>query len=127
MTSDRDYFGDRLMTELETITASRAVMSQTFAMVEPGVTAIGLIVIPGAYKLALIVAWLDQSLGHPVFTQFRDPGDPCYSSLLDVAPEPVLLAARVSIDRQVMDSLGAIVKSQERPKRKRPNPKLKER
>jgi hypothetical protein len=118
-------FDDRLMTELETIVASRATMNQTFAMVQPGVTAIGLIVIPGAYKLALITAWVEQSAGMTVFTQYRDPLDQCYSPLLEIAPETVLLAARISIEQQVMDSLKIIAKSQERPKRKRSNQKAK--
>jgi hypothetical protein len=122
-----DYFDDRLMTERETIISSRATMNQTFSLLEPGVTVIGLIVIPGAYKLSLIAAWVDQTTGMPVFTQYRDPGDPCYSPLLEAAPEPIMLAARISIDRQVMDSLGQLDRSQERPKRKRPNLKRKER
>jgi hypothetical protein len=114
------------LTNLEAIVSSRATMNQTFALVEPGVTAIGLIVIPGSYKLALVAAWMDRETGGLTFTQYRDPHDPCYSLLLETAPEPILLAARISIDRQVMESLGAIAKPQERPKRKRPNPKAKQ-
>ena len=64
-----DYFDDRLMTERETIISSRATMNQTFSLLEPGVTVIGLIVIPGAYKLSLIAAWVDQTTGMPVLPE----------------------------------------------------------
>ena len=129
MTPSTNGQDDHLMTDLETIISSRAVMNQTFAMVEPGTTVIGLIVIPGAYKLSIIAAWVDGLTGIPVFTQYRDPLDPCYSSLLEIAPDPILLAARASIEQQVTDFLKSTatitdtitVRTPEKPKRKRPN------
>lgn len=87
---------DRVMDWSEVIRSNGRTNIRLARMAISGMTALGLILVPGSYKLAIVlVSRVDDESGSQLTMEhYRDPGDPCYFEVLNPASDNILEAIR---------------------------------
>ena len=87
---------DRVMTWEEVIQSNGLLNMKLARLALSGMTALGLIIVPGSNKLAIVrmdkVEEDDHGAGQLAVSHYRDRRDPCYYTSLEPATDDVLEA-----------------------------------
>jgi len=87
---------DSVMTWADVIQSNGVLNMKLARLALSGMTALGLIIVPGSHKLAIVrVSRTEEDLngaGQLSVDHYKDPGDPCFYTSLEPATGDVLVA-----------------------------------